>query len=205
MKVVIGVLALQGDVREHMAAVEQAGAEAVAVRTREEIAQVDGLILPGGESTTVGKLLERFDLMETIRSLPDEGKPIFGTCTGMILLAKEVENSGVHQPRIALMDVTVRRNAFGRQVDSFEEDIPVEGIEDGPVRAVFIRAPYISDVREGVEVLAEVQGHPILVREGDLLAAAFHPELTDDVRVHKYFIEMVKAAKAKRQGQPREA
>ncbi len=200
MKVVIGVLALQGDVREHMAALARAGAEAVPVRTREEIAAVDGLIIPGGESTTVGKLLERFDLMETVRALPGEGKPIFGTCTGMILLAKDVENSGVHQPRPAIMDIAVRRNAFGRQVDSFEEDLPVAGVDGGPVRAVFIRAPYVTEVRPGVEVLAEFQGHPVLVREGDLLAAAFHPELTDDSRVHAYFVQMVREAKARRTG-----
>jgi len=198
--IVIGVLALQGDVREHIEAVRKAGAEAVPVKTREEIERVDGLIIPGGESTTVGKLLDRFGLMDAVRRMPAECKPIFGTCTGMILLAKEVENSALHQPRLCLMDVTVRRNAFGRQVDSFEEDIPVQGIDGGPVRAVFIRAPYVSAVREGVEVLAEFDGHPILVREGDMLAAAFHPELTDDVRVHKLFIEMVREAKQRRSG-----
>ena len=194
-KVVIGVLALQGDVREHIDAVRKAGAEAVPVKTREEIERVDGLIIPGGESTTVGKLLDRFGLMDAVRRMPAACKPIFGTCTGMILLAKEVENSAREQPRLCLMDVTVRRNAFGRQVDSFEEDIPVQGIEGGPVRAVFIRAPFVSEVHEGVEVLAEFQGHPVLVREGDLLAAAFHPELTDDIRVHRMFIEMVEKAK----------
>ena len=198
MSVVIGVLALQGDVREHIAAVKAAGGQAVPVKTREEIEAVDGLIIPGGESTTVGKLLDRFGLMDVVRRLPEEGKPIFGTCTGMILLAKEVENSAKHQPRLCLMDVTVRRNAFGRQVDSFEDDVPVKGIDGAPVRAVFIRAPYITDVREGVEVLAEFEGHPILVREGDLLAAAFHPELTDDARVHKMFIDMVEEAKKQR-------
>jgi 5'-phosphate synthase pdxT subunit len=201
MKVVIGVLALQGDVREHIAALIAAGAEAVPVKTREEIEAVDGLIIPGGESTTVGKLLDRFGLMDLVRQMPEENRPIFGTCTGMILLAKDVENSAVHQPRLCLMDVTVRRNAFGRQVDSFEEDIPVKGIEGAPVRAVFIRAPFVSDVREGVEVLAEFDGHPILVKEGNLLAAAFHPELTDDMRVHKMFVEMVRDAKARRQRQ----
>lgn len=192
--IVIGVLALQGDVREHIEAVKNAGADAVPVKTREEIERVDGLIIPGGESTTVGKLLDRFGLMDAVRRMPEECKPIFGTCTGMILLAKEIENSAREQPRLGLMDVTVRRNAFGRQVDSFEEDIPVRGI-DGPVRAVFIRAPYVTDVRPGVEVLAEYQGHPVLVREGHLLAAAFHPELTDDARVHALFIKMVQEAK----------
>lgn len=198
MDVLIGVLALQGDVREHIDAVRRAGADAIPAKTREEIARVDGLIIPGGESTTVGKLLDRFDLMDVVRGLPDAGKPIFGTCTGMILLAKEIEGS--EQPRIGLMDVTVRRNAFGRQVDSFEEDLPVKGVADGPVRAVFIRAPFITDVGPGVEVLAEFQGHPVLVREDDLLAAAFHPELTDDTRVHQLFVEMVRQAKAARTG-----
>lgn len=196
MKVVIGVLALQGDVREHIQAVCRAGGGAIPVKTREEIAGVDGLIIPGGESTTVGKLLDRFDLMDVVRAMPAAGKPIFGTCTGMILLAREIEASDQH--RLGLMHVTVRRNAFGRQVDSFEEDVPVAGLEGGPVRAVFIRAPYITDVRPGVEVLAMHQGHPILVREGNLLAAAFHPELTDDPRIHRLFIEMVKADKARR-------
>jgi 5'-phosphate synthase pdxT subunit len=192
----IGVLALQGDVREHIEAIRRAGAEAVPVKTRDEIAQVDGLIIPGGESTTVGKLLDRFDLMDVVRGLPAHGKPIFGTCTGMILLAKEIEDS--EQLRLGLMDVTVRRNAFGRQVDSFEEDLTVEGVDGAPVRAIFIRAPYITASSPAVEVLAEFQGHPVLVREGNLLAAAFHPELTDDIRVHRLFIEMVRQAKRTR-------
>jgi 5'-phosphate synthase pdxT subunit len=196
MSVLIGVLALQGDVREHIAAVERAGGQAVPVKTREELARVDGLIIPGGESTTVGKLLDRFGLMDPVRALPQEGKPIFGTCTGMILLAKEIEQS--EQPRLGLLDVTVRRNAFGRQVDSFEEDLPIAGIEGAPVRAVFIRAPYITHVAPEVEVLAETHGHPVLVREGALLAAAFHPELTDDPRIHRLFLDMVEHAKAQR-------
>lgn len=194
--VIIGVLALQGDVREHIEAITRAGGTAVAVRTRDEIAATDGLIIPGGESTTVGKLLDRFGLMDTVRALPDEGKPIFGTCTGMILLAEQIEQS--EQARIGVLHVTVRRNAFGRQIDSFEEDLEVAGVDGGPVRAVFIRAPYVTALQPGVEVLAETQGHPVLVREGHLLAAAFHPELTDDTRVHAMFLEMVRAAKAAR-------
>ena len=193
MGVVIGVLALQGDVREHIEAIRRAGGEAVPVKTREEIAQVDGLIIPGGESTTVGKLLDRFQLMDVVREMPGLGKPIFGTCTGMILLAKNIEESA--QPRLGLLDVTVRRNAFGRQIDSFEEDLPVTGVPGGPVRAVFIRAPYITGIDAGVEVLAEHDGHPVMVREGHLLAAAFHPELTDDPRIHRLFLDMVEAAK----------
>lgn len=190
INVVIGVLALQGDVREHLAAVRIAGGTAVPVKTREEIAQVDALIIPGGESTTVGKLLVRFDLLEAVRNMPEQGKPIFGTCTGMILLAKDIAESD--QPRLALLDVTVRRNAFGRQIDSFEEDLVVSAIAGGPVRAVFIRAPYIERVGDNVEVLAEHDGHPVMVREGLLLASAFHPELTDDPRIHQYFLNMVR-------------
>ncbi|MHB9025200.1 MAG: pyridoxal 5'-phosphate synthase glutaminase subunit PdxT [Armatimonadota bacterium] len=193
----IGVLALQGDVPEHLAAIRRAGGQAIPVKTKEEIAQVDGLIIPGGESTTVGKLLDRFGLMDVVRHLPEEGKPIFGTCTGMILLAKEIEGSD--QPHLGIMDITVRRNAFGRQVDSFEEDLPVKGMPDPPVRAVFIRAPFITDLKPGVEVLAEFNGHPVLVREGNLLAAAFHPELTDDSRIHRLFIDMVTEEKKRRE------
>jgi 5'-phosphate synthase pdxT subunit len=194
--ITIGVLALQGDVREHMAAIRAAGATAVSVRTREELAAVDGLIIPGGESTTVGKLLERFGLMEPVRAMARGGTPLFGTCTGMILLAREIEGSD--QPCVGAMHMAVRRNAFGRQVDSFEADLPIAGLAGGPVRAVFIRAPFITHRDPDVEVLAEVDGHPVLVRQGTLLAAAFHPELTDDVRVHQLFVEMVKAAKAAR-------
>lgn len=196
MAVRIGVLALQGDVREHIDMIRKAGGEAVAVRTREEIEAVDGLIIPGGESTTIGKLLDRFGLMPVLRDMPAQEKPIFGTCTGMILLAKTIENS--EQPHIGLLDVTVRRNAFGRQIDSFEEDLAVTGIAGMPVRAVFIRAPYVTEVQPGVEVLAEYHGHPVMVREGNLLAAAFHPELTHDTRVHQLFIRMVEEAKQRR-------
>lgn len=190
MDVVIGVLALQGDVREHLAAVCSAGGMATPVKTREEISRVDALIIPGGESTTVGKLLVRFDLLEAVREMPAQGKPIFGTCTGMILLAKDIAESD--QPRLALLDVTVRRNAFGRQIDSFEEDLLVSGIAGDPVRAVFIRSPYIERVGENVAVLASYNGHPVMVREGLLLASAFHPELTDDPRIHQYFLKMVR-------------
>lgn len=191
MDVVIGVLALQGDVREHLTALNRiAGGIATPVKTREEISHVDALIIPGGESTTVGKLLVRFDLLDTVCKMPAQGKPIFGTCTGMILLAKDIVEST--QPRLSLLDVTVRRNAFGRQIDSFEEDLPVAGIAGGPVRAVFIRAPYIERVGEQVEILARHNGHPVMVREGLLLAAAFHPELTDDLRIHQYFLEIVR-------------
>lgn len=189
---VVGVLALQGDVREHIQAIRNAGGEAAPVKTREEIEQVDGLILPGGESTTVGKLLDRFGLMDVVRQMAVDGKPIFGTCTGMILLAREIEGSTQH--RLGLMHITVRRNAFGRQVDSFEEDLSITGIDSPPVRAVFIRAPVVVQVDRGVEVLATCQGYPVMVREGQLLAAAFHPELTTDTRVHRLFLDMVERA-----------
>lgn len=189
---VVGVLALQGDVREHIQAIRHAGGEATPVKTREEIAQVDGLILPGGESTTVGKLLDRFGLMDVVRQMAADGKPIFGTCTGMILLAHEIEGSEQH--RLGLMHITVRRNAFGRQVDSFEEDLPIAGIDGPPVRAVFIRAPVVVQVDHGVEILAACQGYPVMVREGQLLATAFHPELTTDARVHRLFLDMVESA-----------
>jgi len=193
MSILIGVLALQGDVREHMQAIARAGGEAITVRTVEELARVDGLIIPGGESTTVGKLLVRFGLMEPVIAFAAAGNPIYGTCTGMILLADDIEGS--EQPRIGAMRVTVRRNAFGRQVDSFEDNLPVIGIEGGPVHTVFIRAPFITAVGPEVDVLAEYQGHPVLIRQGHLLASAFHPELTQDTRIHEYFLAMVRECK----------
>lgn len=187
-KPTIGVLALQGDVREHIQALERAGAAAVPVKTRAALEAVDGLVIPGGESTTVGMLLERFDLMQPLRDRIAEGLPVFGTCTGLILMAKEIQGSS--QPRIGCMDVTVHRNAYGRQVDSFEAEVPAPALGEEPVRAVFIRAPQITHVEPGVEVLADTEAGPILVRQGHLLGATFHPELTDDLRVHRLFIEM---------------
>ncbi len=192
MSILIGVLALQGDVREHMQAIARAGGEAITVRTVEELARVDGLIIPGGESTTVGKLLVRFGLIDPVIAFAAAGKPIYGTCTGMILLADDIEGS--EQPRIGAMRVTVRRNAFGRQVDSFEDHLTVIGIEGGPVHTIFIRAPFITAVGTEVDVLAEYQGHPVLIRQGHLLASAFHPELTQDTRIHEYFLAMVREA-----------
>jgi 5'-phosphate synthase pdxT subunit len=182
------VLALQGDVREHVHALERAGADAVPVKTRAALEAVDGLVIPGGESTTVGMLLERFDLMQPLRDRVAEGLPVFGTCTGLILMAKEIEGSS--QPRIGCLDVTVHRNAYGRQVDSFEAEVPAPVLGEEPVRAVFIRAPQITHVEPDVEVLAGTEAGPILVRQGHLLGATFHPELTDDLRVHRLFIEM---------------
>lgn len=189
VKPTIGVLALQGDVREHVQALQRAGAEAVPVKTQAALEAVDGLVIPGGESSTVGMLLERFSLMQPLRDRIDAGMPVFGTCTGLILMAKEIQGSG--QPRIGCMDVAVHRNAYGRQVDSFEAEVPAPTLGDEPVRAVFIRAPQITHVEPGVEVLAKTDAGPILVRQGRLLGATFHPELTDDLRVHQLFVRIV--------------
>ena len=186
----IGVLSLQGDVPEHLRALEEAGASAIQVKTREALETVDGLVIPGGESTTVGMLLERFDLMEPLRRRVAGGMPLFGTCTGLILMAKEI--AGSNQPRIGCMDVTVKRNAYGRQVDSFEADVAASVLGEEPVRAVFIRAPQVTGVAPDVEVLAETEAGPVLVRQGRLLGATFHPELTGDCRIHRLFVEMTK-------------
>lgn len=170
--------------REHLAAVAGAGAVGVPVRTREELERVDALIIPGGESTTVGRLLERFELMEPVRRRAEEGMPLFGTCTGLILMAREIRGSD--QPRLGLLDVEVERNAFGRQVDSFEVDLKVSALGDPPMRAVFIRAPRVTRVGPGVEVLASLSEGAVLVRQGNLMGCAFHPELTGDTRLHAW-------------------
>ncbi len=195
----IGVLALQGDVSEHLAAVTAAGAEALEVRRAAELESVDGLVLPGGESTTIGRLLTLFDLFEPLRAAVAGGLPVFGSCAGMILLAGDVLDGKPGQPLIGGLDITVRRNAFGRQVDSFEDHLSVAGI-DGDVHAVFIRAPWVERVGPDVEVLATITPGPdagsaggkvVAVRQGSLLATAFHPELSGDPRVHQLFISMV--------------
>ncbi|MDI7248142.1 MAG: pyridoxal 5'-phosphate synthase glutaminase subunit PdxT [Bacillota bacterium] len=183
----VGVLALQGDVAEHLSMTGAAGAEAVEVRYSSQIDGLDGLIIPGGESTTVGKLMERFGFLDEIRKHAARGLGVFGTCTGLILLAREVENSG--QVRLGLMDFEVKRNAFGRQVDSFEADIEIPAIGGPPMRAVFIRAPYILSVGPGVEVLARFEDKIVLARQGRHLACAFHPEVTSDTRLHRYFLD----------------
>ena len=191
----VGVLALQGDVREHLHALERAGAHAVAVRRPRELAGLDGIVVPGGESTTIGKLLGVFELLEPLRAAVQSGLPAFGSCAGMILLARDVLDGRPDQPTLDALDVTVRRNAFGRQVDSFEADLALVGVDDGPVHAVFIRAPWVERVGPGVEVLAEttVDGvaHPVAVRQGSVLATSFHPELTGDPRVHRLFVELL--------------
>lgn len=193
----VGVLALQGAVREHVAMLESAGARAVPVRRPSELSQVDGLVLPGGESTTMSRLLETFELLEPLRERIAGGLPAFGSCAGMILLADRVLDGVEGQQTLGGLDVTVRRNAFGRQVDSFEETIAFTGVPGGPFHAVFIRAPWVESVGPDVEVLGTVEAGPaagriVAVRQGGLLATSFHPELAGDARVHALFVEIVK-------------
>lgn len=185
----IGVLALQGAVREHCHSLAACGAEPIEVKYLHQLSEIQGLIIPGGESTTVGKLLVRHQMLEPLTDMGRKGFPIFGTCTGLILLAKDI--MGSNQPRLGLMDITVERNAFGRQIASFETDLNVVGLEESPFHAVFIRAPYISKVENNVQVLAKIDEKILMVRQDNLLAAAFHPELTDDHRVHQYFLNMI--------------
>ncbi len=189
----IGVLALQGDVLEHLRALRGCGARAVEVRTLDELDRVDGLVVPGGESTTIGKLLDRFALLEPLRALVAGGLPVFGTCAGMILLSDELDQDRP-QPLIGGLHVRTRRNAFGRQLQSFDTRLAVAGIDGGPMDVAFIRAPRVERVlATDVEVLAEVDGHPVVVRQGSLLAAAFHPEVTGDDRLHAMFVAAVAA------------
>jgi len=188
----IGVLALQGDVREHLSALRAAGAEPVEVRRAGDLTGLDGIILPGGESTTMGRLLTVFELLEPLQRVLAAGLPAYGTCAGMVLLADQVRDSRPGQPTLGGLDVVVRRNAFGRQIDSFEAQLELDGV--GEVHAVFIRAPWVEGVGNGVEVLARVGGHPVAVRQGRLLATSFHPELTGDGRVHALFVQMVRRA-----------
>jgi 5'-phosphate synthase pdxT subunit len=189
----IGVLALQGDVNEHMTAMQRAGARAIAVKDRAALDAIDGLIVPGGESTTVMKLLERFGLAAPICDRVRAGMPLWGTCMGMIVVAAEV--AGLGQPSLKLIDITVRRNAFGRQNLSAELDIDIPALGQKPFPAVFIRAPWIERAGEGVDVLAQRDGHGVMVRQGGVLGTSFHPELAGDGRVHRYFLDMVCAAK----------
>ena len=196
----IGVLALQGDVPEHLRALEAVGAEPVPVRRPEELDRIAGLVIPGGESTTLWRLSVAFDVLEPLRKLIDEGLPAFGSCAGMIMLADRLTDGVVGQQTYGGIDMTVRRNAFGRQVDSFERDITLVGLDqdDGnpgaPLRAVFIRAPWVEQIGPGVSILGTDQGtgRIVAVRQGQLLATAFHPELTPDRRIHQLFIDLVK-------------
>ena len=194
----VGVLAVQGDVREHRTALEAAGVRTVAVRRPDELAAVDGLVLPGGESTTIDKLTRVFGLRDPLRSRIAEGLPVYGSCAGMILLADRLLDGHPQQQTLGGLDITVRRNAFGRQVDSHETDLEVAGVAGGPVRAVFIRAPWVEQAGPGVEVLASIEAkgesRPVVVRQGHLLATSFHPEVTGDHRVHALFVEMVRRA-----------
>ena len=185
----IGVLGLQGDVREHARALETAGAAPVIVKHPTELDDVDALVLPGGESTTIGLLLHRYGLLEPLRARVDAGMPAYGTCAGMILMAREVVGDDDAPFRIPSLALTVRRNAYGRQIDSFEADLDVAGFDE-PFHAVFIRAPVVEDVGEGVEVLAESDGRPVLVRQGRLLASSFHPEMAGDARIHEMFVSL---------------
>jgi pyridoxal 5'-phosphate synthase pdxT subunit len=186
----IGVLALQGDVREHLRSLTELGVRAVAVRRPEELESVDGLVLPGGESTTMIKLARIFDLLEPLRARIKDGLPAFGTCAGMILLADRIVDGAAGQETIGGLDITVRRNAFGRQVDSFEEQLTLDGL-DAPVHAVFIRAPWVEETGPEVEVLATAAGHPVAVRQGRLLATSFHPEVETDGRIHRLFLDLL--------------
>jgi pyridoxal 5'-phosphate synthase pdxT subunit len=188
----IGVLALQGDVREHARAVEKAGARAVPVRRLAEIEAVDGLVIPGGESTTLWRLTMAFDLLDPLRKLISEGMPAFGSCAGMIMLADTLMDGVPGQQTLGGIDMTARRNAFGRQVDSFEHPVAIDGIGAEPFRAVFIRAPWVERAGPDVTVLGADGGRIIAVRQGSLLATSFHPELTQDRRVHELFVSMVK-------------
>ena len=195
----VGVLALQGDVREHVAALEESGARAVTVRRPAELARVDGIVVPGGESTTIEKLLHSFDLFGPLQAALRSGLPAYGSCAGMILLADRIAGGVEGQRTLGGLDITVRRNAFGRQVDSFETDLVVEGVADSherPVHAVFIRAPWVEETGERTQVLATVESGPaagriVAVRERDVLATSFHPEITGDLRLHRMFVQIV--------------
>jgi 5'-phosphate synthase pdxT subunit len=190
----IGVLALQGAVARHVHAIERLGLVAAEVRTADQLDRVDALVLPGGESTTMSKLLDANQLFEPVSARLADGMPALGTCAGMILLAGEVLDGRPDQRCFGAIDIAVRRNAFGRQVDSFEADISLAGLDEAPVHAVFIRAPAVERVGDGVHVLAEVGGRPVACRQGDVIVTAFHPELSDDLRVHELFVRQVGAA-----------
>lgn len=188
MTVKIGVLAIQGAVSEHVRALHQSGAETALVKAPEDLASLDGLVLPGGESTTMRRLMDKYGLIEAIRAFAEQGRPIFGTCAGLILMAKQID--GKPSPHLQLMDIDVKRNAYGTQVDSFETELKIKTFET-PFTGVFIRAPYINWVGSKVDVLAEYEGHIVACRQKQWLVAAFHPELTGDYRLHHYFVQIV--------------
>ncbi|MBM9467039.1 pyridoxal 5'-phosphate synthase glutaminase subunit PdxT [Nakamurella leprariae] len=187
---VVGVLALQGDVAEHLSALAELGVLARPVRRPADLQDLDGIVLPGGESTTICRLLDVFGLRAPLRDRLTAGLPAFGSCAGMIVLAREILDGRPDQRPLGVLDAVVRRNAFGRQVDSFETDLAVAGLE-GPVRAVFIRAPWIEQAGPDVQVLASVAGHPVAVRQGSVLATSFHPEIAGDLRLHRMFLDVI--------------
>jgi 5'-phosphate synthase pdxT subunit len=197
---IIGVLALQGDVREHLRALTACDAYVRPVRRPEDLEGLDGIVLPGGESTTIDKLSRIFELREPLIAALQAGLPAYGSCAGMILLAKNVLDGTKDQQTFGTLDITVRRNAFGRQVESFETDVDLDGIDGGPMHAVFIRAPWVESIDDGVQVLGAVvppglnESKIIAVRHQNVLATSFHPEVTDDLRIHRYFVELVRAA-----------
>lgn len=184
----IGVLGLQGAIPEHVKALEASGAQAVIVKRPGQLDDLDGLVMPGGESTTMRRLMDQYGLFQAVKTFAEEGRPVFGTCAGLILMAKKIE--GQETSHLGLMNIIVRRNAFGRQRESFEADLMIKGVADH-FRGVFIRAPYIVEADENVEVLAKVKEEIVAARQGNRLACSFHPELTDDVRMHRYFVELV--------------
>jgi 5'-phosphate synthase pdxT subunit len=188
----IGVLALQGDVVEHVSALEESGVEALEVKSQGDLDGIDGLIIPGGESTTVMKLLDRFGLAEPVVARTRDGMPLWGTCMGMIVVARDV--TGTQQPTLGLMDISVRRNAFGRQNESAEVPLAIPELGGKDFPAVYIRAPWVERAGPSVQTLAQRAGHPVMVRQGNILATAFHPELSGDGRVHEYFMRMVREA-----------
>ena len=191
---VVGVLALQGDVREHLVALGGLGVTARPIRRASELAELDGIVIPGGESTTICRLLDVFDLRAPLVERLTAGLPAFGSCAGMIVLASEILDGRADQRPLSAIDIVVRRNAFGRQVDSFESDLEITGIDGGPVRGVFIRAPWVERTGPDVTVLARVGEHPVAVRQGNVLATSFHPEVSGDDRLHELFLGMVQAA-----------
>lgn len=185
----VGVLALQGDYREHIAALEEVGVDAIAIKTADQINCVEALVLPGGESTTIAKLARTFGIFDLLRTKIENGMPVFGSCAGLILLANKILDGAKDQETFGGLDITARRNAFGRQVDSFESEIEFKGI--GKLTGVFIRAPWVEEVGKEVEVLATIHGHPVAVRQRNVFATSFHPELTDNQSVHRFFIEEI--------------
>ena len=193
-KMKIGVLAIQGSVKEHINAIKKCNVEAVPVKLPRDLESVNGLIIPGGESTTIGKLMSEYKLDLAIKRRYSEGMPIYGTCAGAILLAKDIVGS--KQDKLGLMNISIKRNDYGRQIDSFESEVEIESLGDAPFNGIFIRAPVISALHDGCKVIAEVDNNPVMVEQGGkLLVSTFHPELTNDLRVHKYFLEMVEKSR----------